>query len=355
MIPSLMGGGAERQLSYLAPELSRRGHEVHVAYLTDSPSDWEETAEVRFHRLADSSPPRSATTSPRNYDPRNLFRLIRLLKDTRANVVQSWIPQSDILCAIAAQFTGCRWILREPSASFESHSPKMALRKRLAGLAAAVVANSDEGVRYWTDRNPPIKARLIPNGVPAEKLREIAPAEGNGRAYILAAGRLQPYKNTQTVARAFAEVLMTADVEVEADIAGGGPEAAALAELISQLKADRLRLLGEVKDPFPLMRRASVFVTLSTLEGCPNALLEAMACECAVVASDIPQHRAVLSGHAGRLVAAHDWRAASAAICDLLMNETGEAEKRRAAARAMHFRVASMADQYEALYREVLS
>ena len=32
VIPNLSGGGAERQLSYLAPELVRMGHEVHIAY-----------------------------------------------------------------------------------------------------------------------------------------------------------------------------------------------------------------------------------------------------------------------------------------------------------------------------------
>ena len=32
-ISSFLAGGAERQLSYLAPELARRGHEVHIAYL----------------------------------------------------------------------------------------------------------------------------------------------------------------------------------------------------------------------------------------------------------------------------------------------------------------------------------
>ena len=32
IIPNLSGGGAERQLSYLAPELVRLGHDVHVVY-----------------------------------------------------------------------------------------------------------------------------------------------------------------------------------------------------------------------------------------------------------------------------------------------------------------------------------
>ena len=33
IIPGLGGGGAERQLSYLAPHMAQVGHEVHIAYI----------------------------------------------------------------------------------------------------------------------------------------------------------------------------------------------------------------------------------------------------------------------------------------------------------------------------------
>jgi glycosyltransferase involved in cell wall biosynthesis len=41
------------------------------------------------------------------------------------------------------------------------------------------------------------------------------------------------------------------------------------------------------------MKRADVFVSLSKYEGNPNAVLEAMACRCPVVLSDIPAHREI--------------------------------------------------------------
>jgi teichuronic acid biosynthesis glycosyltransferase TuaC len=45
------------------------------------------------------------------------------------------------------------------------------------------------------------------------------------------------------------------------------------------------------------LNAADVFVTPSRREGMPNALLEAMACSCRIVASDIPVHRLLLAGY----------------------------------------------------------
>ena len=38
LLPHLSRGGAERQFGYLAPELVRIGHEVHVAYSAEGPN-----------------------------------------------------------------------------------------------------------------------------------------------------------------------------------------------------------------------------------------------------------------------------------------------------------------------------
>jgi len=347
-IGNLKGGGAETQLRYLAPELARRGHEVWVAHLRDDPGAWGDRGrEVRFEALGTASSGHHSERSWRNYDPLLPIRLIRLLRRARAHVLQSWIVQMDILSAIAARFTGAKWILREPSANFEHRSLKTRLRVRLAKDAAAIVANSREGVRYWERAGT--SARWIPNGVPLDRFDRAEAAAGDGRKRVLFAGRLQPYKNVRLVARAFAEVARRRpDVAVE--IAGDGPERAAVAEIAS---AGGVAMLGEVADLAPYLKRADVFVSLSKLEGFPNAILEAMACGRPIVASDIPQHRAILAAPWAKLVSPDDERAATAAILAAL--DDPERAKwggpaRRAAA---EYSVARMADRYEELYREV--
>src|SRR5205085_4599406 len=63
--------------------------------------------------------------------------------------------------------------------------------------------------------------------------------------------------------------------------------------------AHRLKLDGSVHFTghlpstwvWALMKSASLFVSLSAYEGSPVAVMEALACECPVILSDIPAHR----------------------------------------------------------------
>ncbi|MDX2180563.1 MAG: glycosyltransferase [Bryobacteraceae bacterium] len=351
-IGNLKGGGAETQLRYLAPELARRGHEVWVVHLRDDPTAWGETGSgVRFHRLGTPGTRHHSRRSWRNYDPRLPLRLIRLVRRTRSHVLQSWIVQMDILSAIAARFTGTKWVLREPSANFAHGGLKTRLRVRLAKGAAAIVANSKEGVRYWERTGS--DARLIPNGVPLDRFDRAEAAPGDGRKRILFAGRLQPFKNVRLLAQAFAEV-MRRRPGVVAEIAGDGPERAAVAETIAAAGGGVI-MRGVVADGAPYLKRADVFVSLSKLEGFPNTILEAMACGRPIVASDIPQHRDILAAPWARLVSPDRPEEAVAAILGTLDDPDWARNRELARRRAGDFQVQAMADRYERLYEELLA
>src|ERR1017187_10569772 len=70
-IATMEGGGAERQLSYLAPALAERGWDVHLAIIRDGPNRAGlHRAGVQVHILPVRSP----------YDPRLPLMLLRLVK-----------------------------------------------------------------------------------------------------------------------------------------------------------------------------------------------------------------------------------------------------------------------------------
>jgi glycosyltransferase involved in cell wall biosynthesis len=111
-----------------------------------------------------------------------------------------------------------------------------------------------------------------------------------------------------------------------------------------------------VQDLWAWMKRADVFVSLSDFEGHPNAVLEALACGCRLVVSDIQAHRSVLDDEVAVFVNPADLEGIRRAIGDTLDLDDGQARAAavRACRHARRWSVRAAAEQYDALYRQVL-
>jgi teichuronic acid biosynthesis glycosyltransferase TuaC len=141
---------------------------------------------------------------------------------------------------------------------------------------------------------------------------------------VLAVSSLVRWKGVDLVIRAVA-ALPSAHLV----IVGEGPEAGALRRLAEALRLrERVRFLG----PLPQDRLASwyhaadVLVLASAREGCPNVLLEALACGTPVVAAavgGVPE--IVRDAAAGRLVAERTSETFTCAIRDLLADPPARA------------------------------
>jgi glycosyltransferase involved in cell wall biosynthesis len=70
--------------------------------------------------------------------------------------------------------------------------------------------------------------------------------------------------------------------------------------------AGKILLPGVITNPWSLLKKAELLVSVSHYEGCPNVVLEAMACGCPVVVSDIPAHREILGEATALLVNPQD-------------------------------------------------
>ena len=167
---------------------------------------------------------------------------------------------------------------------------------------------------------------------------------------VLAVGNLYPVKDHASLIRALARMREPAHVA----IAGRGDEEERLRELIRELDlAERVHLLG-LRDDIPtLLRAADVFVQPSLSEGLPLAVLEAMAAELPVVASDVGGvSEAVLPDETGLLTPAASPDALAEAL-DRLLKDPALAQRfaRAGFERAReHFSVERMARLYVDLY-----
>jgi len=351
-VPSMAGGGAERQLSYLARELVRAGCDVHVAVIQGGPN---------LKRLEASGATVHRIRAIGNHDPLILAQLLRTIRMIQPDVVQCWLLQMEVAGGIAATVSGTPWIFSERAAA-EAYRPgfKTWLRVKVASWSTAIVSNSSTGDRYWRTRVSGRVARyVIPNGLPLDEIAA-APAAvldhadlTPGQPLILAAGRFEREKNIDTLVRAVRLVGETRSVH--ALLCGDGSLQGGVAQLIhEQGLAGRVRLAGYVGNLWSLLKRADVFVAPSVFEGSPNAVLEAMACRCPLVVSDIPAHRELLDDETAVFVNPVGPRRLADAIVAVLSDPAAAAERaRRAEARVQRFSLQAVARTYEDVYRDV--
>jgi glycosyltransferase involved in cell wall biosynthesis len=109
----------------------------------------------------------------------------------------------------------------------------------------------------------------------------------NAKLTIGAVCALRPEKRLDVLFRAFARA-RTAGLNARLVIVGSGPIAESLEALRRELGIeDSSELHATTSDVARWMRQIDIFVLSSDTESFPNALLEAMACGCCVVASSV--------------------------------------------------------------------
>ncbi len=256
-------------------------------------------------------------------------QLVRHLRASRPDVLIGTRPALNLLVARAGG---------APARVASEHTPFSAYReplqreiwRRYHGLDAVVVLVEPE--RAPLEGAAPVW--VIPNAAPrcaGAPARLEAPV-------IVAAGRLVRVKGFDRLIRAFTWVA-EAHPGWRLRICGAGPERAALAGLIDELRLGRrVQLAGKVRGMEAELGAASVFALSSHFEGLSLALLEAMAKGLAVVAFDNCGGPCDVIDHGadGLLVPGGDERALARAICALiespeLRRRLGDGARRKAA------------------------
>ena len=340
-------------MSYLAPELARRGHEVHIAYLEAGINlDRVRKNRVILHRLTHRSP----------YDPKIFLQLIRWLKEINPDVVQTWVLPMDVLGGLAALMLGKPWVLREPNSALAyPNSLRFRSRRWLGHRAAAVAANSHGGDLYWGSLGFGGKRQVIPNAVPVEEIEQTAASDlsefglASSQKIMVYLGRL--YSRAKNLENLFYAVLpIVTELPVIALFCGEGPDRPLLERLVrNHGVAGKILMPGVIANPWSLMKKAALLVSVSHYEGCPNVVLEAMACGCPVVVSDIPAHREILDEATAPLVNPDDPEEIAQAIrMALAAPDAAQRRARLAKEKVMGRSVAAMAQSYEELYRDIL-
>jgi glycosyltransferase involved in cell wall biosynthesis len=356
ILPNIAVGGVERVRLMLIEHLSARGIECRLVL-----------RQCRGELLG-----RACELEPVDeLAPRGLYQfvpsLVRLIKREMPTHVVTAFPDVGILTWLALRLASSRakWIhtvdgsdpmARSGTESFDRL--RFWMRGRAAGFvyqhADAVVAVSDGLRTEIADEHAldPRQVVMLYNPVVPDvelRWRRTLKNDGGGLCRIVAVGRLGHEKGFDVLARAMARVRGSWQLAIWGD----GAERPRLTRLIAELGLqDRIQLCGYAPDPFRVMRDADVFVMPSRYEGFGNVLVEALACQCQIVATDCPYGpREILQdGHLGELVPVEDVGAMAEAI-ERVMGGQRKVNPELLLERACDFASSKSGDEWESLLR----
>jgi glycosyltransferase involved in cell wall biosynthesis len=194
------------------------------------------------------------------------------------------------------------------------------------------------------------KSRVIPQGIDPAPYGPTPERGADGKTVVTYVGRLESVKGADDFAAAVAP-LKRQFPELVIRVAGWYKPGHPLVEEFS----DRIEFLG-LRDDVPAVLGASdIFVMPSYSEGLSNAIMEAMASGCAVVASEVGGNRYLVeNGVTGLLFPAGD-RAALQAHVRRLLEDRNKRERMGEAARAKIEREFSwevVGEKYAQLFEE---
>jgi glycosyltransferase involved in cell wall biosynthesis len=360
IIPTLVRGGAEKQLTLLASGLPRGEFDVHVAVLTHTgPLEQD---------LRQAGVPLAMIDKRWKLDPGAYWRLRKLIKQLQPDIVHTWLFAANAYGRQAAVSAGIKHIVAGERCVDPWKGPiQLSIDRVLAKRTERIVTNSTGVKEFYVGRGLPAeKFTIIPNGIRPFQPKESVPRDEllrelnlpAGARLIGAIGRLWPQKRMKDLIWA-ADLLKSARDDSHLLIIGDGPQRWRLERFRDQNQvADRVHLLGERNDVPRLLSHFDCLWLASEYEGQSNAIMEAMSAGVPVVASDIAGNRdLVVPGETGYLVPLGD-RAAFTRHTHELLNDAVFARRLGDAGRARvlaEFSVERMIERHAELYRELAS
>ena len=358
VIPTLVRGGAEKQLVLLARGLPRDEFDVHVCVLTHSgPLEAD---------LRQAGIPVTTINKRWKIDLPAYFRLKREIQRLKPDIVHTWLFAANCYGRPAALAAGVPHVIAgERCVDPWKSVVQLAIDRYLARRTERIVTNSTGVKEFYVGKGLPAeKFVIIPNGIaPApvelpvsreELLAELGLPPGS--RMIGAVGRLWPQKRIKDLIWATDLVKCIRD-DAHLLVIGDGPQRWRLERFSAQCgNQDKVHFLGERGDVPRILPHLDCLWLASSYEGQSNAIMEAMLAGVPIVATNIPGNRdLVVHEQTGYLVNVGD-RAAFAQKAQMLFSDATLARRLGNAGRdrmRTEFTVEKTVQRHAELYREL--
>ena len=322
-------GGAERMLLEMARRIPETRYEVGILTFELDPL----IPEFRDCPIPIEVLPIGKTMSLQGV--KAAIRLNQLLRRKKVQGVHTFFETSDLWAAPIARFSGCRVLI---SSRRDMGILRRPLHKRAYPFVDPLfsrVLPVSESVRDSVLNSPRLRSEQVEtlyNGVDlaaldrARRQRDLSSTGSMSFSgpLIVTLANIRKVKGLDVLIEAFSSIASSIP-EARLVIAGKVLEPETMSELQARVCAlgllDRVLFPGPLTNPFPLLDRASLFVLPSRSEGFSNALIEAMACELPIVATEVGGNaEAILHQRTGFIVAPEQPAEMAQRMQELLLN-----------------------------------
>ncbi len=375
LIPTLVQGGAEKQMSLLAAGLPRSEFDVSVVALTAG-GPW-------LQYLQDRDIPVTVIGKRFKADPFALYRLVGQLRLLRPDVLHTWIFAANAYGRLAARWAGVRTcVVGERCVDLWKNELHFALDRWLDRRTDAYVTNSQGVVDFYQLHRVGLgKFHVIPNAIESiesdspslvdsdsnQEIRaEVKQARSEWRQkldlpqsslVVTSLARLWPQKRLKDLIWAM-DLLNCQHDHVHLVIAGDGPERGRLEQFAREAKVEaHVQFVGHLQQPSSLLQASDLVALVSEYEGQSNAIMEAIRCRVPVLVSDIPGNRDLVPDESfGWLCQVGD-RIGIAKKIQAVIHDSQSALQRAAAAQerlSRDFSESAMIESHIRLYRQLV-
>ena len=296
VITGLGMGGAEKVVCDLADQMVLKGHCVKIAYMTGEilvkpKSDEVEIVSLNLNNLMGF--------------PKASIKYRKIIRSFKPDVVHAHMVHANIFVRINRVGEALPRLICTAHNSNEGGRLRM-IAYRLTNFLSDFNSNvSQEATESLISKGAFNKNNLttVYNGIDLSKFKSFKTEKKNDEIMVLSIGRFNEQKDYPNLFKAIKILKDNSLIEkVKFYIAGEGHLRPQLEQLIVDLGiSDSVVLLGKRSDIPTLLNKADYFVLSSRHEGLPTVVIEAMACETFVIATDCGGSAEIL-GETGILV-----------------------------------------------------
>ena len=234
----------------------------------------------------------------------NLFAAWRLAiwaREQQVDIIHGHGFKSDLLGLFAAKFAGCRMMTTPHGWSLEKDRKLMLYEEidRFFFRFMDIVCPLSEALYNDAKKYSKGHVKMIANGVDLDEVRSFtAEAANNGGQYVIGyIGRMVKAKDLITLLNA-AKLLSASGRRFKLTLVGDGDQLKELIQISESIGIKKfVEFTGFRSDTANFLSGFDCFVLPSLSEGTPRCIMEALALNIPVIASDIPGNRLLISHH----------------------------------------------------------